>query len=58
MTIIGLIIVVIVLGLLLWLVDQLPLAQPFKVAARVLIVLIAILYLLSAVGFVPDLRLR
>lgn len=60
MTLIGLLVIVIVLGLLLWLVESLPLAQPFKLAARVLLVLIAILYLLSAVGLLnsPTLRLR
>lgn len=57
MTLIGLIVVVIVLGLLLYLVESLPLASPFKLAARVLIILIAILYLLSAVGLLPNLRL-
>lgn len=57
MTLMGLLVMVIVCGLLLWLVQQLPLPAPFGLIARVLIVLIAILYLLSGIGF-GSFRLR
>jgi hypothetical protein len=48
MSLVGLLVVVIIIGLLLYLVQWLPLAQPFKVAAVVIIVLIGILWLLGA----------
>ncbi len=50
MSLISLLIVILVLGLLIYLVDLLPLPPPFKLAARIVIVLIAILWLLQGVG--------
>lgn len=51
MPLINLLIVLILLGFILWLVvwatDQIPMLQPFKVAVRVVIALIAILILLD-----------
>jgi hypothetical protein len=48
---------VIVLGLVIYLVDLLPLPPPFKLVARIIIVIIAILYLLQAIGMGPGVRL-
>lgn len=46
-----LLIVILVLGLLLYLVQLLPLAQPFKTAAMVVVVVIGVIYLL---GLLPG----
>jgi hypothetical protein len=51
---IQLLVVLLVCGLLLYLVDALPLEAPFKLAARALIVLVAILWLLSVAGLLPH----
>lgn len=48
MGLIDLLIVVIVVGLLLYLVQMLPLAGPMKTVALVIVVLIAIVWLLSS----------
>lgn len=55
MSLLGLLIAVIVIGLLLYLVQLLPLQAPFKTIAMVLVVLIAIVWLL---GGQPGLTLR
>ena len=55
MTLIGLLIAVIVIGLLLYLVQLLPLQPPFKTIAMIVIVLICIVWLL---GGQPGLTLR
>jgi hypothetical protein len=47
---ISLLIAVIVLGLLLWLVQLLPLPDPFKTIALVIVVLICILWLVGGYG--------
>jgi hypothetical protein len=52
MSLIGLLILVIVVGLLLYLVQVLPLQAPFKTVALVLVVLIAIVWLLGGSGVV------
>jgi hypothetical protein len=48
---IQLLVIVIVIGLLCYLVTLLPIAQPFKNIATIIVVLIAILWLLSLTGF-------
>ncbi len=50
MTLVGLLIVVIVIGLLLYLVQILPIAQPMKTIAVVVVILIAIVWLLGGGG--------
>ncbi len=51
MPIITILVVLIVAGLILWLVEtQLPIAAPFKLAVRVILVLCLCLWLLSLVG--------
>ncbi len=50
MTLLGLLVIIIVIGLIVWLVQQLPLAQPFKNIALVLVVVVCIIWLLSASG--------
>lgn len=59
MSLIGLLVVVIILGLLLYVVQMLPIPQPFKNAAIVIVVLIAIIFLLGLIGVVPlgDVRI-
>lgn len=57
MSLVGLLVMVIVLGLVIYLVDLLPLPPPFKLVARIIIVIIAILYLLQAIGMGPGVRL-
>lgn len=49
---IHLIVVLIVLGLLLWLADQLPIDGLFKTIIRMLVILCAILYILQMLGAV------
>ncbi len=58
MDLVSLLVVVIVLGLLVYLVGLLPLPAPFKTAAHVLIVLIAILYLAGLLGYGPGVHLK
>lgn len=58
MDLISLLVVVIVLGLLIYLVGLLPLPAPFKMAAHVIMVIIAILYLLGMLGYGPGVNLR
>lgn len=58
MDLISLIVVLIVAGLIVWLVNSyLPIAQPFKIAIVVLIVVVVCVYLLNAVG-IGSVRLR
>ena len=45
------IIVLIVAGLLVWLVDQLPIQSPFNAVAKVLIILVAIIVICNRAGF-------
>ena len=58
MTLLGLLVLCIVFGLLLYLVRLLPLEPPFKTAALVILIVIAILVLLGMVGVVPLGNLR
>lgn len=61
MSLIGLLVFVIILGLLYWCVTLLPLPSPFKQIAIVILILIAIIYLVSAFGLLsvgPHLSAR
>lgn len=49
---IELLILIIVLGVIFYFVEMIPMSDPFKVLARVVIILIALLLLLRAVGLV------
>jgi hypothetical protein len=50
MTLIGLLITVIILGLILWAVEQLPLPPPFPMVVRIIFVLVLILILVQFLG--------
>jgi len=55
MGLIGLVVVLIVVGVLLWLVDtQIPMAQPIKVIIRVVVIVVLVLWLLQVfIGDIP-----
>jgi hypothetical protein len=57
MSLIGLLVVVIIFGLLLWLVGMLPIDPPFKTVAYVIVVVILIIYLLQTLGGLSALKL-
>lgn len=50
MTLLGLLVAVVVIGLLLYVVQALPLQPPFKTIALVIVVLIAIVWLVEGTG--------
>lgn len=50
MTLITLLVYILIFGLLVYLVEMLPIAPPFKLAARVVMIVIAIIFLLRFVG--------
>lgn len=54
MSLVGLLVVVIIAGLLFWLVQTLPIPQPWKNIALVIVVLIVIFWLLGAIGVLPQ----
>ena len=58
MTLVGLILLIVVLGLLIWLIPQLP--APWKWIVVAVLVVVCIVVLLSLLGVVPSgaLRLR
>ena len=61
MSLVGLLIFIIIVGLLYWCVTLLPLPQPFKNIALVIVILICIVFLLNSLGVVgsgPILRIR
>jgi hypothetical protein len=61
MSLVGLLIFIIIVGLLYWAVSLLPLPQPFKNIALVIVILICIVFLLNALGIVgtgPIVHLR
>lgn len=53
MSLIGLLIFVIVVGLLLYLIQVLPIQPPFKTVAYVLLVIIAVIWLLGGLAGSP-----
>lgn len=61
MTLVGLLVVVIILGLLYWAITLLPLPAPFKTIALVILILIVVVWLASLLGVFgagPVLRIR
>lgn len=50
MSLIGLLITVIILGLILWAVEQLPLPPPFPMVVRIIFIIILILILVQFLG--------
>ena len=56
---ITLLLVIAVIGVLVYLVEQLPLAAPFKIVIRALAIIIIILYIVQAFGLdIPLPRVR
>lgn len=55
MSLIGLLVLVLILGLLYWLIQLLPIPEPFKKIALVILILICVLWLLSALGLIGGL---
>lgn len=53
MSLVGLLIFVIIVGLLLYLIQVLPLQPPFKTVAYVILVIIAVLWLLGGISGSP-----
>ena len=58
MDLVSLLIAVVVLGLLFYVVGLLPLPTPFKTIAKVIVIVIAIIYLLGLLGYGPGVNLR
>lgn len=58
MTLLGLIIALVILGLVLWLVNQLPLENWIKLTIRVLAIIVVLLWLLNAFGGGEFLNMR
>ncbi|MGH7182072.1 MAG: Thivi_2564 family membrane protein [Nitrospiraceae bacterium] len=58
MTLISLVVVLVVVGLLLWAVQQLPLDGTIKTIIRVVVIVVVCLWLLSAVGLLPGTFIR
>lgn len=59
MTLLSLLVVIIVCGLIVYVVNLLPIAEPFKKIAVAIVVVVMVLYLLSAVfGFLPNPEVR
>jgi len=60
MSLVGLLIALIVLGLLLWVVDQLPIDATIKRIIRVVIIVLIVIWLIQIVfglGVIPDVRI-
>lgn len=58
MTLIGLIIALVILGLVLWLVNQLPLDNMIKIIIRVAVIIVLLLWLVNAFGGGEFLNMR
>lgn len=61
MTLIGLLVAVLIIGLIYWLITLIPLPDPFKTIVLVIFIIIVILWLLSSFGVLgagPILRVR
>jgi type IV secretory pathway TrbL component len=54
LSIIGIIVAIVLAGLLVWVVEQLPIDATFKRIARVVVVVVLILWLLSAFGLLAG----
>jgi len=55
MSLIGLVIVLIVVGVLLWLVQTIPMDATIKRIITIVVIIAVLLWLLSVVGLLPDL---
>jgi hypothetical protein len=59
MSLVGLLIAVLVIGLIFYLIRMLPIAEPFKSAALVILIVLVIVWLLSGFGGLPaGIRIR
>jgi hypothetical protein len=58
MSLIGLLVAVVILGLIFWAVEQLPLPPPFAVIVRVIAIIVLILILVQFLGIYSPLYLR
>lgn len=59
MSLIGLLIFVLIVGVIIWAIGLIPLPTPFRQIAYVIVAIIVLIYLLDALGFVgPSLRLH
>ncbi len=59
MSLISLLIFIIILGLIVWVIGLLPLPDPFKTIAYVVVVVFVLIYLLEVLGEIgPVLRLH
>lgn len=56
MSLISLLVGIVVLGLVFWLLEQLPLTSPWNIIARVVLVVVAIIWLLSFIGVGPGIN--
>jgi hypothetical protein len=57
MSIISLLVILVVLGLVFWGVEQIPMAAPFPAIVRVVAVIVAVLLLLQAFGLYSGLNI-
>ena len=57
MSLIALLVVIILCGLIYWVITQLPIDALFKKIALVVIVVLLVIYLLSALGLLSDFNL-
>ena len=55
---ISLLIAILVIGLLIWLIQMIPLPEPFRTVAIVIVAIIAIIWLLESLGGATGLGLR
>lgn len=58
MSLVGLLVLVIILGLILYLVQLLPLPAPFKMIAQAIVILVAIVWLAEGIGLFSGGTLR
>ncbi len=57
MTVIGIVVLIVVIGLVAWLVNTyIPIPQPFKTMITVILIIVALLVTLNAFGILGDLH--
>jgi hypothetical protein len=57
MTLIGLILTLVVIGLIMWLISLLPIVEPYKRIINVIVIVVVVIWLLSVLlGYVPALN--
>lgn len=57
MSLIGVIVVLIVVGVLLWLIEtEIPMSPPIKKIIRIVVILVVCIWLLQLFGVLPDLN--